>query len=80
MSKLFLFVLVLAVIYYLRRALRGEGGTDKAKAVPQTQNKVEMMSECAHCGLLVPQSEGIELGGAFYCGTEHARLGPRNVK
>jgi len=50
---------------------------------PQTQRDVrdqttsETVRECTQCGVLVPESEGVIVGDAFYCSTEHARLAGR---
>jgi uncharacterized protein len=38
--------------------------------------EIEQMVACAHCGLHVPESEGVRAGG-FFCSEEHRRLGPR---
>jgi len=35
----------------------------------------ETMVRCAHCGVHLPRSEALLLGGQFWCGEEHARLG-----
>lgn len=80
MSKLFLFVLLLAVIYYVRRVIQGDEKRNAAASASPKGREVETMSECAHCGLIVPQSEGVEKGSFFFCSSEHAHLGPRNAK
>lgn len=75
MQKLLLFILLLVGIYFLRRALaaKSRGGADKAQA-PAPDG--ESMLACSRCGVLVPRSEGVSESGHFYCGAEHARLGP----
>ncbi|MGC3964792.1 MAG: PP0621 family protein [Rhodocyclaceae bacterium] len=78
MQKILLFLLLLAAIYYWRKLLV----SDKKKARPteppaqQDAPRIETMQPCAHCGVLVPQSEGTTIGSHFYCSQEHARLGP----
>ena len=39
--------------------------------------EIEQMVACAHCGLHVPESEGVRGAGGFFCSEEHRRLGPR---
>ena len=67
MRNLLIFLLALVGIWWLRRTLRrlGEGrdaaagepgrkaGQDRAEALP------EQMRECAHCGVHVPETEGV---------------------
>lgn len=76
MQKLFVFLLVLLVIWYVRRALAGaqeirERGSHRS-APQQTAAQSEMMRECRQCGVLVPESEGTVVDGQFYCSVEHA--------
>lgn len=35
------------------------------------------MLECEHCGVHIPESEGLYDGETFYCSEEHRRLGVR---
>lgn len=73
MQKLFLFLLVLVAIYYFRRVFNG--GRKNARVPPQSRTPPvppEAVRECRACGLHVPQSEGIEVNGEFYCSVEHA--------
>jgi uncharacterized protein len=78
MRNLLLFLLILIGVYYLRRMLAGESAADKTSAAPQpeTQREAERVLPCAHCGLLVPASEGVEAHGLFFCSPEHQSLGP----
>ncbi|QDF98745.1 hypothetical protein CJ010_20510 [Azoarcus sp. DD4] len=83
MRNLLLFVLILVGIWWLRRVLgpksRGggagasRGGQGKA---PAGEGAMERMVECAHCGVHVPESEGVSDAGRFYCSEAHRRLGP----
>jgi hypothetical protein len=61
-------------------AAPGGKGNDDAGAAPEAPRKMldaEQMVACAHCGLHVPESEGVRGNGAFYCSDEHRRLGVR---
>jgi uncharacterized protein len=83
--NLLIFLLALVGIWWLRRTLRrlGEGrdaaagepgrraGQDRAEALP------EQMRECAHCGVHVPETEGVRDQTGFYCSEAHRRAGPR---
>ncbi len=88
MRNLALFILFLIGLFYVRRALRGglgQGGRkpagdapEGAPATPRSEvQDFEQMVACAHCGLHVPESEGVRGGGSVYCCDEHRRLGPR---
>lgn len=37
----------------------------------------EAMVRCAHCGIHMPRSEAMLIGGQTWCSTEHAKLGAR---
>lgn len=84
MRNLLLFVLLLLGIWWVRRALsssdRQTPGAEQDQHPHATppHGDAERMRACAHCGVLVPESEGVSAAGAFYCGPEHARLGPRD--
>ena len=90
MRNLLLFVLFLIGLFYARRALRRMGGDGDSAAgegsgTPSggrrereaSMPEIEQMVACAHCGLHVPESEGVRGGGEFYCSDEHRRLGAR---
>lgn len=78
MSKLLLFLFLLLVIYALRRGMARREAR-RERGAPASSGKVETVLECAHCGVLVPQSEGTRAAGLFYCCPEHARQGPRSA-
>ncbi len=64
MSRLFLLFAIAAVVYLLIKSYR--------KNVPQQDQTVtEDMVRCAHCGVHLPKSESILVGGHFFCGAEH---------
>lgn len=85
MRNLLIFLLALVGIWWLRRTLRRIGqdrnaaagtpgrqaGQDRAEALP------EHMLECAHCGVHVPETEGVRDPTGFYCSEAHRRAGPR---
>lgn len=79
MRSLLIFILVLIAIWWVRRALTrfdrsgpGSGGKKRSRA-----DEAERMLSCAHCGLHVPESEGVRVGDDFFCCEEHRRLGVR---
>ena len=78
MRNLLLFILILIAIWWVRRALanlRGGAGTRGAgdASTKRTGDGVEPMLACRHCGVHVPESEGVRDGDAFYCCEEHRR-------
>jgi uncharacterized protein len=77
MSKLLLFLLALVAIYLVRKSLKGERRAEPVEPVSR-RPQVETMSACAHCGVLVPQSEGVRSLQGFFCCAEHQALGPRD--
>ncbi|MBS1209858.1 MAG: hypothetical protein H6R19_2256 [Proteobacteria bacterium] len=80
MQKLFLFVLVLIGIWYVRRLLQRNAEKDAQQpAVRSEETRSEAICECRHCGVLVPESEGLVADGEFFCSSEHARAAGRKV-
>ncbi|THF56175.1 PP0621 family protein [Pseudothauera rhizosphaerae] len=76
MRNLLLFILVVIVVWWARRALQklrapGRGNGPAREQVP------ERMLACDHCGVLVPESEGVREGDAFFCSEAHRQLGAR---
>jgi uncharacterized protein len=53
----------------------GEAAPGSADA-PAAETLTELV-ECAHCGVLLPQSEALLAEGRTYCSQEHMRLGAR---
>jgi uncharacterized protein len=69
-------LIVVLVVWLLRRALVGPRGADappQAPGAPQSD-----LVSCAHCGVNLPRSEARSAGGRSYCSEEHWRLGPRD--
>ncbi|NMG00477.1 PP0621 family protein [Aromatoleum toluolicum] len=81
MRNLLLFVLVLVGIWWVRRALNrprdGRGSAGK-QAGEGRKGALERMLGCDHCGVHVPESEGVRDGELFFCCEEHRRLGARH--
>lgn len=80
MRNLLLFILVLIGIWWVRRALNrpndGSGAGSKGRGASRG-NSPERMLGCDHCGIHVPESEGVRDGERFFCCEEHRRLGSR---
>lgn len=87
MRNLLLFLLILVAIYYVRRKLP-RSGADSARSADwdeqrttgrgkSTGAQIEQMVACAHCGLHVPESEGVRGADGFFCSEAHRRLGAR---
>jgi uncharacterized protein len=68
-SKLLFFLLLAIAAYFLLRKKRSIVGSRKGDPV-----QPEAMVCCAYCGLHVPKSDALQVGGNHYCGEEHRRL------
>lgn len=78
--NLLILILVFIAIWWLRAALRrfkDQGGFAARRAARKERAAPERMLECAHCGVNVPESEGVSDERAFYCCDAHRRAGPR---
>ncbi len=78
--NLLILILVLFGIWWARGAVRrfkAQGGF-RRKADGAGAAAPERMLECRHCGLIVPESEGVQGGEDFYCCDEHRRAGHRS--
>lgn len=82
MRNLLIFILALIVIWWVRRALqRLQDGRARDRERSHRRRDAgapaqpEPMRACAHCGLHVPESEGVRDGDTFFCCDEHRRLG-----
>lgn len=71
MRNLLIFLLVLGGIWWLRRALKKARGGGRPKPVAGP----ERMLACAHCGVHVPESEGVRDDRHFFCCAAHRSLG-----
>ena len=68
-------VIVLLVVWLLRRALAAPRAGDKPQAPGEQQGD---LVSCAHCGVNLPKAEARSAGGRYFCSEEHWRLGPRD--
>lgn len=76
MNKLLIFVLVMLAIYWIRRRLSApasKGGERAATGKAKRRGEPEKMLACAHCGVHVPESEGVRGEHDFFCCAEHRR-------
>ncbi|OFZ68951.1 MAG: hypothetical protein A2V79_10885 [Betaproteobacteria bacterium RBG_16_56_24] len=73
MSRLFLLLAIVAVVYLLIRSYRcRDTSFPYRKNVPQQDEAVaEDMVRCAHCGVHLPKGESIRADGHFFCGAGH---------
>lgn len=71
---LVLVLLVVLVVWLIRRALRPAAREPSAPQDPKRIAAGELVS-CARCGLNLPREEARESGGSLFCSDEHARLG-----
>ena len=69
---LVLIVIVVAVVWLLKRALAGPRPTVTQKPAVEGD-----LVSCARCGVHLPRAEARGAGERLYCSEEHARLGPR---
>ncbi len=76
MQKLLVFLAIIFGVYLMRRILSGRASHEADRQKPVVNN-AESMVECAHCHLLVPESEGIKAGGVYFCSAEHRQLGKK---
>ena len=76
MRNLLIFILILVVVWWVRRALSRPGGGSRGRG-GRRGDDAEVMLACEQCGVHVPESEGVRDGRAFFCCEEHRRLGVR---
>ncbi|PTD95467.1 PP0621 family protein [Pseudothauera lacus] len=79
MRNILIFILLLIVVWWLRRALQGFRArrAGRPSAEGRRTPAAERMVACAHCGVHVPESEGVREGAEFFCCAAHRRLGAR---
>jgi uncharacterized protein len=70
-----LVVIVLAVIWLVKRALRDKPPVSDEKANAGAKPMQGDLVTCARCGLNLPRAEASESAGGLFCSPEHARLG-----
>lgn len=72
MRVLLILILLLIVVWWARRALV----SPRRRARPTRKKVAERVLACEHCGVHVPESDGVRSEVGFYCSNEHRRLGP----
>jgi len=78
---LLLLILLLIIYWWARRVLtRGAERNKQRKRsaqqkVSETEEKSERVIACRHCGVHIPESEGVREGKDFFCSEAHRRLG-----
>jgi len=79
--NLLIFILLLIVIWWVRRALQkplDDFRTGRRnRSAGSEPDLPEQMVACQHCGLHVPESEAVRHGDAVFCSEDHRRLGVR---
>ena len=66
--------LLLARILARQKANAALREAEPPRAMPQARPG-ESMIRCEHCGIHLPRSEAVLIGGRTWCSQEHARLG-----
>jgi len=72
---LFLALVVVGIVWLLKRAIAGPRGAEEARGDAPPAGE---LVRCAHCGVNLPKSEARAAGGRHYCSEEHWRAGPRD--
>jgi hypothetical protein len=76
MTRLIFWCLIGVALYAALRKLGG--GSPRGGVSGQRRERVEDMVACRVCGLNVPRSEAVPVGGQWACCAEHAReAGPQ---
>jgi len=73
MTKLLILFAIVAFIYAATRP-RAPRKPQEPKVAIDDQS----MTQCAHCGIYVPETESIREGGSSYCGEEHRQAALRS--
>ena len=81
MNKIIFWVVVIIGIMLIARLIaHKKAARAVAQAAPRPEPKgasSESMVRCEHCGIHLPRSEAVMIGGHTWCTQEHARLGAR---
>ncbi|MBL8445018.1 MAG: hypothetical protein JNK52_13295 [Zoogloeaceae bacterium] len=79
MRTLLILALALLAFWWVRRSVLEMQRKRKDRQARERDAKAapERMLACAHCGLHVPEGDGVHGEGGFYCCDEHRRLGVR---
>ena len=73
MRQLLILVLVIAAVWWVRRSI--ERFKSRRARAPRNDGVPQRMLACAHCGLHVPEAEGVHDEMDFFCCEAHRRLG-----
>jgi len=68
MKYLLLILIVLALLWWVRRQTGASASRTSGAAQPKPQ---EPMLACAHCGLHIPRGEALPGRGGVFCGEAH---------
>jgi len=68
--KIILFVLALALVYWILKSYRR--GVERRGAPPSAKGSEDMV-RCERCGVHLPRSESVTTQGRFFCTPEHQR-------
>lgn len=71
MKYLLLLLLILVVIWAVKRGRTGGNTQPRKQAPPAAPSN---MVTCAHCGIHLPQEEAVTGEKGTYCSTEHRSL------
>jgi uncharacterized protein len=71
-GRLILLLFLALVAYLLLKGSKAPSRPGKHKVA--SDRPAERMVECAHCGVHLPESESLSVGGKHFCSEEHRRL------
>lgn len=78
---IFLVVAVVAVLWFTKGRLRGNGPAQKPPGGARGADKkagAATIVACAHCGVHLPQTDAVtDSAGLAYCGEPHRAVGKR---
>ncbi len=69
--KYLLWLLVIAVIWWVWSKRQTAERRPASRPAPEA----ERMVRCAHCGVYLPESDGLAAEGQVYCSEAHRKLG-----
>lgn len=70
---LILLIIIVAVLYLIRKAGTGRSAPDR----PERRDQAERMVNCVQCGVYLPVSEALLERGRYYCCEKHRRTAAR---
>jgi len=66
MGKLFFYILIALLIYWIIKSRHSKKDTDISN-----QDSIEDTVNCVHCGVYLPKSEAIRQQDKYFCCQEH---------